>query len=77
MSKTLVPLVFPSFSIFVITPTLNTCHKPRQLAPTVGLMRFIYMRSMAFRSTSKFLLDLRLVFISLLFIADKIGNLSL
>jgi hypothetical protein len=40
-------------------------------------MRFIYVRSMTFRSTSKLFPFSRLVFISLLFIADKMGNLSL
>jgi hypothetical protein len=29
LSKTLMSLVFPSFSTFVSTPTLNHCHKPR------------------------------------------------
>jgi hypothetical protein len=47
------------------------------LAPTVGLTRFIYMRSMAFKLTSKFLLGSRLVLRSLLFITDKMGDLSL
>jgi hypothetical protein len=45
--------------------------------PSVGLTRLIYVRSMAFRSTNKFLLGSRLLFGSLLFIADKMGNLSL
>jgi hypothetical protein len=43
----------------------------------MGLMRFICMRSMAFKLVTKFLLDSRLVFRSLLFIADKMGDLSL
>jgi hypothetical protein len=43
----------------------------------MGLMRFIYVRSMALRSISKFLLSSRLVFESLLFIVDKMGDLSL
>jgi hypothetical protein len=43
----------------------------------MGLMRLSYVRSMAFQSTSKFLPDSRLVFGSLLFIADKMGDLSL
>jgi hypothetical protein len=41
------------------------------------LTRFNYVRSMAFQSTSKFLPGLRLVFRSLLFIVDKMGDLSL
>jgi hypothetical protein len=77
MSKTLLSLMLSSFSTFMSTHTLNHCHKPRQLAPTVGLMRFTYMRSMVFRSISKFLLGSRLVFRSLLFFANKMGNLSL
>jgi hypothetical protein len=40
-------------------------------------MNFIYVRSMAFDSTSKFLPGSRLVFGSLRFIADKTGDLSL
>jgi hypothetical protein len=43
----------------------------------VGLMRFIYVRSMSFQSTSKFLPGTRTVFGSLLFIADKMGYLNL
>jgi hypothetical protein len=43
----------------------------------VGLTRFVYVRSMAFRSSSKFLPGSRLVFGSLLFIANKIGDLNL
>jgi hypothetical protein len=69
--------VLSSFSTSVSTPTLNTDHKPRQLAPIVGLMRFDYVRSMTFQSTNKFSLDSRWVFGSLLFIADKFGDLSL
>jgi hypothetical protein len=69
--------MFPSFSTFVSTPTLNTYHKSWQLMTTVGLTRFNYMRSMVFQSISKFLPDSRLVFGSLLFIADKMGDLSL
>jgi hypothetical protein len=43
----------------------------------MGLTRFIYVRSMEFDSTNKFLPGSRLVFGSLLFIADKMGDLSL
>jgi hypothetical protein len=43
----------------------------------MGLKIIIYVRSMAYRSTSKFLPGLRLVFGSLLFITDKFGDLSL
>jgi hypothetical protein len=43
----------------------------------VGLTIFIYVRLMAFRSTSMFLPGKRLVFGSLLFIADKFEDLSL
>jgi hypothetical protein len=41
------------------------------------LTRLNYVKSMMFQSTSKFLLGSRLVFGSLLFIADKMGDLSL
>jgi hypothetical protein len=41
------------------------------------LTRSSYVRLMAFQSTSKFLPRSRLVFGSLLFIGDKMGNLSL
>jgi hypothetical protein len=47
------------------------------LAPTVGPTRFIYVRSMTFELTNKFLPRSRLVFRSLLFIADKMRDLSL
>jgi hypothetical protein len=47
------------------------------MPPTVGLTRFIYVRSMAFESTSRFLTNSRLVFESLLFIANKMGDLHL
>jgi hypothetical protein len=77
LSKTLASLVFPSISTPVSIPILNHCHKPRQLAPTMGLTRFIYVRSLVFKLASKFLRGLRLVFGSLLFITDKMGNLSL
>jgi hypothetical protein len=40
-------------------------------------MRFNFMRSMAFESASKFLLGSMLVFRSLLFVADKMGDMSL
>jgi hypothetical protein len=70
-------LVFPSFSTFVSTPTLNHYHKLRQLAPTMELTRFNYVRLMVFQSASKFLPSSRLGFGSLLFIADKMGDLSL
>jgi hypothetical protein len=43
----------------------------------MGLTRFIDVRSMEFDSTNKFLPGSRLVFGSLLFIADKMGDLSL
>jgi hypothetical protein len=75
LSKTLVFPVFPSISTLVSTTTLNQCQKPRQLAPTVGLTRFIYVRSMAFESTSKFMPGSRLLFGSLLFIIDKMRDL--
>jgi hypothetical protein len=77
LSKTIMSLMLPLFSTFVSTHTLDTCHKPRQLAPTVGLTRIVYVRSMTFTSTSKFLPDSKLVFRSLLFITDKFGDLSL
>jgi hypothetical protein len=77
LSKPLVSLMFPSVLIFVSTPTLNHCYKPRYPASTVGFTRFVYMRSTTFRSTSKFLPSSRLVFGSLLFIVDKMGDLSL
>jgi hypothetical protein len=76
LSKPLVSLVLPSISTSVST-TLDTSHKPRQLAPTVGLMRFNYVRSMAFISKSKFLPRSRWVLGSLLFVTDKFGDLSL
>jgi hypothetical protein len=44
---------------------------------TVGPTRFIYVKSMAFDSTSRFLPGSRLVIGSVLFIADKMGDLSL
>jgi hypothetical protein len=59
------------------TPTLKSSYKPRQLAPTMGLTRFDYMRPMAFQSTTKFLPGSRWVLGSLLFITDKFGDLSL
>jgi hypothetical protein len=40
-------------------------------------MRFIYVRSMAFKSATKFLLGSRCVCRSLLFITDEMGDLSL
>jgi hypothetical protein len=40
-------------------------------------MTFEFVRSMTFQSTNKFSLDSRWVFGSLLFIADKCGDLSL
>jgi hypothetical protein len=43
----------------------------------MGPMRFIYVRSMTFELTNKFLPRSRLVFRSLLFIADKMRDLSL
>jgi hypothetical protein len=47
------------------------------LAPTVGLTRFDYVRSMTFLSTSKFLHSSRWVLGSLLSVTDKFGDLSL
>jgi hypothetical protein len=43
----------------------------------VRLTRIVYVRSMAYKSTSNFLSISRLVFRPLLFIADKFGDLSL
>jgi hypothetical protein len=43
----------------------------------MGLTRFICVRSMMFELATKFLPCSRLVFGSLLFIADKIGDMSL
>jgi hypothetical protein len=43
----------------------------------MGPTRFIYVKSMAFDSTSRFLPGSRLVIESVLFIADKMGDLSL
>jgi hypothetical protein len=43
----------------------------------MGLMRFNYVRSMTFQSTSKFSPDSRWAFGSLFFIVDKFGDLSL
>jgi hypothetical protein len=43
----------------------------------VGLTRFDYVRSVTFQSTTKFLPSSRRVLASLLFIADKFGDLSL
>jgi hypothetical protein len=77
LSKTLVSPVFSSIFTLMSTPTLNHCPKPQKLTSTMGLMRFIYVRSMAFKSTSKFLSGSRLVFGSILFVADKMGDLSL
>jgi hypothetical protein len=69
--------MFPSFSTFVSTPTLNHYPKPQQLAPTMGLTRFNYVRSMAFQLASKFLSGSRMVFGSLLSNADNMGDLRL
>jgi hypothetical protein len=38
------------------------------------LTKFDYVRSMTFQSTIKFLLSLRFIFGSLLFIVDKMGD---
>jgi hypothetical protein len=43
----------------------------------MGHMRSDYVRSMAFQSTTKFLSSSRWFLGSLLFIADKFGDLSL
>jgi hypothetical protein len=67
----------PLFFVSVSTPTRKSSHKPRQLAPTVGVMRSSYVRSMAFQSATKFLPSSRWALRSLLFIADKFGDLSL
>jgi hypothetical protein len=61
----------------VSTPTLKSSQKPRQLAPTVGLTRSSYVRAMTFQLTTKFLPGSRWVLGSLLFIADKYGDLNL
>jgi hypothetical protein len=67
----------PLFSISVITPTLKSSHKPRQLVSTMGLTRSSFMRALAFQSTTKFLPDSRWILGSLLFIANKFGDLKL
>jgi hypothetical protein len=67
----------PLFFTSVSTPTLKSTWGSRQLAPTVGLTRSDYVRSMVFQSTTKFLLGSRWVLGSLLFVADKFGDLSL
>jgi hypothetical protein len=67
----------PLFSAFMSTPTLKSSHKPRQLAPTVGPSRSDYKRSMVFQSTTKFLPSSRWFLGSLLFNANKFGDLSL
>jgi hypothetical protein len=43
----------------------------------MGLARLDYVRSMVFQSTTKFLLGSSWVHVSLLFVADKFGDLSL
>jgi hypothetical protein len=43
----------------------------------MGLTRFDYVRSMVFQSSSNFISDSRWVLGSLLFIADKFGDLTL
>jgi hypothetical protein len=60
-----------------VQPIQIHSHKTRQLEPTVGHMRFVYVRSMAFKSATKFLPGSRLAFGSLLFISDKMGDLRL
>jgi hypothetical protein len=67
----------PLFFLSVSTPTIKPSRKPRQLVPTVGLTRSDYVRSMVFQSTTKFLPGSRWVVRSLLFIANKFGDLSL
>jgi hypothetical protein len=47
------------------------------LAPTVGLTRSSFMRAMTFQSTTKFLPGSRWVLGSLLFVANKFGDLNL
>jgi hypothetical protein len=65
------------FFASVSTPTLKSSQKSRQLAPTVGLIRFDYVRSMVFQSATKFLPGSRWVLGSPLFINDKFGDLIL
>jgi hypothetical protein len=65
------------FSMSVSTPTLKSRHKPRLLAPTVGLTRSSSMRAMTFQSTMKFLHGSRWFLGSLLFITNRFGDLSL
>jgi hypothetical protein len=67
----------PLFFAFVITPTLKSSHKPRQLAPTVGLTRSSFVRAMSFQSTIKFLPGSKWVLGSLLFIPNMFGDLIL
>jgi hypothetical protein len=43
----------------------------------MGLTTFIYMRSMVFKLATKFLPDSRLIFGSLLYIDNKMGDLTL
>jgi hypothetical protein len=76
VSKTLVFLCVSIDFHFCEHSHTNLLHKLRQLAPTVGIMRFIYVRSMVFESATKFLSGSRLVFECLLFIADKMRDLS-
>jgi hypothetical protein len=45
--------------------------------PTMGLMRSSFVRAMSFQSTTKFLPSSRWVVGSVLFIADKFGDLNL
>jgi hypothetical protein len=59
------------------TPTLKSSYKPRQLAPTVGLMRSNFVRAMVYQSTTKFLPGSRWFLESLQFVPDKFGDLTL
>jgi hypothetical protein len=47
------------------------------MAPTVGLARSSFMRTMSFQSTTKFLPGSKLFLGSLEYLTDKFGNLSL
>jgi hypothetical protein len=68
-----VPLFFTSLT----TLTRKSSHKPRQLAPTMGLTRSSFMRAMAYQSTTKFLPGSRWFPGSLQFITDMFGDLIL
>jgi hypothetical protein len=71
-----VPCV-PLSSISVSTPTLKSCHKLWQLAPTVGLTRSSFERAMSYQSTTKFSPGSGFFLGSLQFIIDKFRDLTL